>query len=179
MRKALAIILAVSVLFVTSCHRESECMLDACAALEDVFGASELPGDREYPRLNENLYYVSPQDRRKEDIVRTIMYIRHLSDVMTPSEGPYAFVTVIIEQYKDESSAEALHFYSSPDYMVNNLILDGVKIITLHCSLLEGDTRVAVEFDFSEDIDISYIEQVLEFCDEMGMDHPDISELVN
>ena len=63
--------------------------------------------------------------------------------------------------------------------MVNNLILDGVKIITLHCSLLEGDTIVAVEFDFSEDIDISYIEQVLEFCDEMGMDHPDISELVN
>lgn len=181
MRKALAIILAVSVLFVTSCHRESELRREACAALQDVFGATELPKDRDYPGFNDNMYYVSPEDRSDKGVVRTTVYMTYLRDVILPSEGPYGHVNVLIHEYKDESTAEA--GYSGPSdgsnthYSIDGFVLDGVQVNEFRGSLLDGNTTVWIAFDYTDDLDTSYAEQVFEFCDEVGIDHPDVSEL--
>lgn len=192
-RKVPAVILIISVLFMASCSRGSDPVVDlcnnrgselrceACAALEEVFGATELPEDRDYPGPNDNMYYVSPEDRNDKGEVRTTVYMTYLRDVFLPSEGPYGHVNVLIHEYEDESTAEAR--YSGPsdgsntNYSIDGFVLDGVQVNGFHGSVWEGDTVVWIEFDYTDDLDVSYAETVFEFCDEVGIDHPDVSEL--
>lgn len=188
MKKILAIILTASVLFATSCHRESEYLQGACGALEDVFGATELPEDKYDETLsNEDNYYMHwKSDKNDRGMVSETHYLRFLTESREPSEGNYGFLTVQIVEYRSEKAAledigtqssmntpyEEGGYYCIEEHWFGDPLQDRMT-----CAYCEGDIVVVVTLMYTDDLDVSATEEMFEFCDEVGMAHPDVSEL--
>lgn len=188
MKKILAIVLTASVLFATSCRRESEHLQGACGALEDVFGATELPEDKyDEPIANEENYYMHwKSEKNDRGMVSETHYLSFLTGSREPSEGNYGLLSVKIVEYRSEGAAlEDIDDQSLLDIPYEE---DGYYYIEapwfgdpmqnqLTCAYCEGDIVVVVTLMYTDDLDVSATEEMFEFCDEIGMDHPDVTEM--
>ena len=188
MRKVLALVIVVSALFATSCHRESEYMKEASGILEDVFGATELPEDKyDEPLSNEDNYYMHwKSEKNDRGMVSETHYLSFLTGSREPSEGNYGFLTVEIFEYRSEGEAQAdiddqslldLSYEEDGYYSIEAPWFGDPMQNQLTCAYCEGDIVVVVTLMYTDDLDASATEKMFEFCNEIGMDHPEVTEM--
>lgn len=115
-------------------------------------------------------------------------------DPSSPEDGPFGYLRVNMADFKSGRDAESflcnnrlgpapgdevLEFKEDNDrYFVRASEDNGVLVTTCVMWHVEGDTFVEIIFEYSFDIDRSYVESVIELCDGLDVQHPEFATSV-